>query len=105
MGVAAGSEDEFFMREALAGAAEAARNGEVPIGAVIVLDGKIIGRGRNEIEERQDATAHAEISAIRAASLYLRSRRLTGTTMYVTLEPCAMCSGAIVLARIPRLVF
>src|SRR5688572_19497572 len=89
------------LREALASNAE----DEVPIGCVIVHDGLIVGRGRNRVETLRDATAHAEIVAIGAASSTLESWRLHECTMYVTLEPCAMCAGAIILARVGRLVY
>ena len=93
------------MHEALL-AAESARNiGEVPIGAVIVYDGEIIGRGYNLRETSNDPTTHAEMIAIREAAEHLDSWRLLDCTLYVTLEPCVMCMGAIILARIPRLVF
>ncbi len=95
--------DERFMREALLEAELAGSKGEVPIGAVIVKDGEIVGRGRNRVEETCDPTDHAEILAIRDACRRLGARRLTGCDMYVTLEPCSMCAGAIVLARIDRL--
>jgi tRNA(adenine34) deaminase len=78
---------------------------EVPVGAIIVHKGEIIGRGYNQIEQLQDPTAHAEMIAITAAANHLHSRRLENCTLYVTLEPCPMCAGAIVLARIPTLVF
>jgi tRNA(adenine34) deaminase len=93
------------MREALREAGEAGRRGEVPIGAVVVCDGQIVGRGGNAIEALQDPTAHAEMLAIRQAAEAIGSRHLLETTLYATLEPCAMCAGAIVLARVPRLVF
>ncbi len=93
------------MKEALKEAQLAAQMDEVPVGAVIVLDGKIIGRGHNRREIDQDPTAHAEMIAIRKAAEVLGSWRLTDATMYVTLEPCSMCAGALVLARISRLVF
>src|SRR5215470_4205776 len=93
------------MRAALREALNAADAGEVPIGCVIVHDGIVIGRGRNQTESLQDATAHAEIVAIGAASNALGSWRLADCTLYVTLEPCAMCAGAIVLARLGRLVY
>jgi tRNA(adenine34) deaminase len=93
------------MEAALSEARAAASDGEVPIGAVVVWDGRIIGRGRNRVETTQDPTAHAEIIAIGAAAQTVKSWRLDEGTLYVTLEPCHMCAGAIVLARIPRLVF
>jgi tRNA(adenine34) deaminase len=99
------TEDERWMDLALREAEQAYKRKEVPVGAVIVHDGRIIGRGYNQIEILQDPTAHAEMIAITAAATNLESRRLEGCVLYVTLEPCAMCAGAIVLARIPRLVF
>jgi len=93
------------MRAALAEAADARAKGEVPIGAVIVLDGAIIGRGHNLRETGEDPTAHAEMLAIRQAAEAIGHWRLLETTLYVTLEPCVMCMGALILARIPRLVF
>ncbi len=93
------------MEYALKEAEQAYKRNEVPIGAVVVLNNRIIGRGSNQIESLQDPTAHAEIIAITAAAAFTGSRRLEQSTMYVTLEPCTMCAGAIVLARIPRLVF
>lgn len=93
------------MQEALVEAEAAARLGEVPIGAVVVLDGRVIGRGHNLRETVQDPTVHAEMVAIRQAAEVLGSWRLLDCTLYVTLEPCAMCMGAIILARIPRLVY
>ena len=87
-------------------AKEAAENGEVPVGCVIVSsEGEVIGKGRNRRIEKNDATAHAEIEAIRMASEARRDWRLEGCTMFVTLEPCPMCAGAIIMARIPTLVF
>ena len=97
--------DAYFMRQALAEAMEARQRAEVPVGALIVKDGLIIGRSANDIERQQDPTAHAEMLAIRRAVATAQSRRLLDATLYVTLEPCAMCAGAVVLARIPRLVF
>jgi tRNA(adenine34) deaminase len=97
--------DDDWMRLALAEGQKAGEQGEVPVGAVIVLGHEVIGRGYNQIEALQDPTAHAEMIAITAAAEYLKSRRLLDTTLYVTLEPCPMCAGAIVLARIPRVVF
>ena len=94
------------MREALRLAGEAAENGEVPVGCVITdREGNIIGRGRNRREEDRDATAHAEMEAIREACEYVGDWRLDGCSIYVTLEPCPMCTGAIINARIPRVVF
>jgi tRNA(adenine34) deaminase len=97
--------DQFFMQAALAEAEIAESLGEVPIGAVIVHDGQIIGRGHNLRESSQDPTTHAEVIAIRQAAQHLKSWRLLDCTLYVTLEPCVMCMGTIILARIPRLVF
>jgi tRNA(adenine34) deaminase len=97
--------DERWMRQALALAAEAARQGEIPIGAIAVQEEHILGRGYNRTEALQDPTAHAEMLAITAAADALGSRRLDGVTLYVTLEPCCMCAGALVLARVSRLVF
>jgi len=97
--------DQLFMRAALAEAEKAENLGEVPIGAVIVHDGQIIGRGHNLRESSQDPTTHAEVIAIRQAARSLQSWRLLDCTLYVTLEPCVMCMGAIILARVPRLVF
>ncbi|HET7225935.1 MAG TPA: tRNA adenosine(34) deaminase TadA [Candidatus Eisenbacteria bacterium] len=97
--------DDEGMRAALREARASAAADEVPIGCVIVREGTIIGRGHNQTEGLQDATAHAEILAIGAASNALESWRLTECTLYVTLEPCAMCAGAIVLARLGRLVY
>ena len=93
------------MRAALELAAEAAAEGEAPIGAVIAREGEVVAAAGNRRERPPDPTAHAEVLAIRAAAAKLGGWRLPGTTMYVTLEPCAMCAGAIVLARIPRVVF
>ncbi len=93
------------MAEALGLAREAADRGEVPVGAVVVVGGRIVGRGANRTEAWQDPTAHAEILALREAARELGSWRLLGATLYVTLEPCAMCAGACVLSRIERLVY
>jgi tRNA(adenine34) deaminase len=93
------------MREAMAEAQAAIAHDDVPIGAVVVHDGAIIGRGRNERERRADPTAHAEVLALREAAAALGSWRVLDSTLYVTLEPCAMCAGAIVLSRIPHVVF
>jgi tRNA(adenine34) deaminase len=97
--------DEYFMRLALREAERAMEHDDVPIGAVLVHDGEVLATGRNEREERQDPTAHAEVLALRAAAEKLGSWRVLDTVLYVTLEPCAMCAGAIVLARVPRVVF
>lgn len=93
------------MAEALREAKKAEQQGEVPIGAVVVCEGKVVGRGYNRVESLQDATAHAEIIAITSASNYLKSWRLQGATIYSTVEPCPMCAGAIFLSRMERLVF
>lgn len=93
------------MREALGLAREAAAHGDVPVGAVVVLDGAIVGRGANRTMRDQDPTAHAEVLALRAAAARSGSRRLDGCTLLVTLEPCAMCAGGIVLARVDELIF
>src|SRR5258706_5456574 len=98
-------DDEAGMRAALREAQASADADEVPIGCVVVQDGMIIGRGHNQTEALQDATAHAEILAIGAASNALRSWRLGDCTLYVTLEPCSMCAGPIVLSRLARLVY
>jgi tRNA(adenine34) deaminase len=98
-------EDDRYMSEALALADRAAAHGEVPIGALVVRDGAVIGRGWNRRVVDSDPTAHAEILAIREAARTLGSWRLEGALLYVTLEPCAMCAGAIVLSRIERCVF
>lgn len=103
-GVAA-ADDECWMRRALECAARAEAEGEVPVGAVLVLNGELIAEGWNRPIGNHDATAHAEIQALRAAGERLGNYRLTGSTLYVTLEPCVMCSGAIVHARVGRLVF
>lgn len=97
--------DERFMREALAEADAAERRGEVPVGAVIVREGTVIARGHNLRESSQDPTAHAELIAMRAAAARLGSWRLEGTTCFVTLEPCPMCAGALVLSRVARVVY
>ncbi len=97
--------DQQYMREALLKASEAARCGEVPIGALIVREGQVIVAERNRREEYKDPTAHAEILAIRQAGKILGGWRLSGCTLYVTLEPCPMCAGAMVQARLERLVF
>jgi len=97
--------DEHFMRLAIEEARRALEHDDVPVGAVVAVDGEVIAAGHNERERRGDPTAHAEIIALRAAAAHVGSWRVLGATLYVTLEPCAMCAGAIVLARIPRVVF
>jgi tRNA(adenine34) deaminase len=97
--------DDYFMRLALREAERALEHDDVPIGAVIVRDGEVLAAGHNERELRQDPTAHAEMVVLREAARILGSWRLLDTVLYVTLEPCAMCAGAVVLARVPRLVF
>jgi tRNA(adenine34) deaminase len=97
--------DVYFMRLALREAAQALAHDDVPVGAVIVKDGEVIGAGHNERELREDPTAHAEMIALRDASAKLGSWRVLDAVMYVTLEPCAMCAGALVLSRIARVVF
>jgi tRNA(adenine34) deaminase len=97
--------DEHFMRLALREAERAAEHGDVPIGAVIVRDGEVIGAAGNERELRGDPTAHAEVLALREASSRLGGWRIPDSVAYVTLEPCLMCAGAIVLARVPRVVY
>jgi tRNA(adenine34) deaminase len=98
-------EDETYMREALAEAEKAYQKGEIPVGAVAVKEGVIIGRGHNQKEELNDPTAHAEMTALRQAGQALGGWRLTGVTLYTTLEPCPMCAGALVMARAERLVY
>jgi tRNA(adenine34) deaminase len=97
--------DEYFMRLALREAERAAEHDDVPIGAVVVRDGEVIGVGGNERELRSDPTAHAEVIALREAARALGSWRVLESVLYVTLEPCAMCAGAIVLARVPRVIY
>jgi tRNA(adenine34) deaminase len=97
--------DEYFMRLALREAERALEHDDVPVGAVVVHGGEVIGVGHNERELREDPSAHAEMIAIREAARALGSWRLLDTILYVTLEPCAMCAGAIVLGRIPRVVY
>jgi tRNA(adenine34) deaminase len=96
---------DIFMREAVNLAREAEAAGEVPVGAVVVAAGEIVGRGRNSAVGLNDPTAHAEMLALRAAAVVMGNYRLAGATVYVTLEPCAMCAGALVAARVERLVF
>ena len=98
-------DDEHWMRLALAEADAAAAKSEVPIGCVIVADGRLLARGHNLRETTNDPTSHAELVAIREAAQALGSWRLEDTTLYVTLEPCAMCAGAIVNARVPRVIY
>ncbi|BCA78385.1 tRNA adenosine(34) deaminase TadA [Desulfuromonas sp. AOP6] len=97
--------DEFFMRQAIDEAVAAESIGEVPVGAVLVKDGQVVGRGHNRRETSNDPTTHAEMIAIRQGAGHIGHWRLLDCTLYVTLEPCVMCMGAIILARIPRLVF
>ena len=97
--------DEFWMRRALNLAERAQADGEVPVGAVMVKDDECIGEGWNQPISTRDPSAHAEITALRAAAGRTENYRLPGTTLYVTLEPCAMCAGAIILARVSRLVY
>ena len=97
--------DEYFMRLALREAEAALAHDDVPIGAVVVRDGELVGAGHNERELRQDPTAHAEVLALREAATALGSWRVLDSVLYVTLEPCAMCAGAVVLGRVPRVVY
>lgn len=97
--------DEYWMSKALQEAKAASEDGEIPIGAVVVSENRIIGKGYNQTEKLNDVTAHAEMLAITAASSYLNSKFLEECTMYVTVEPCLMCIGAIRWARIPRIVY
>jgi tRNA(adenine34) deaminase len=97
--------DETWMAQALEEARRAAAEGEVPIGSVVVFDGRVVGRGRNARERMKDPTAHAEILALQEAARSLGRWRLTGATIFATLEPCFMCAGALVNARIDRLVY
>jgi len=105
MAIGPGAGDEHFMRLAVREAERALEHDDVPVGAVIVAAGEVIGAGHNERELRQDPTAHAELLALREASRALESWRILDSVLYVTLEPCAMCAGAIVLARVPRVVY
>lgn len=98
-------DDEVFMREALKEAEKAFALNEVPVGAVLVHQGEIIARGHNQVEMRRDATAHAEVLCIKAASDHFENWRLRETTLYCTLEPCLMCAGAMILSRIEMLVW
>ena len=99
------SSDEIWMRSAIALAKEAESKGEVPVGAILVFENRIVGVGRNQCIELRDPTAHAEIQALRSGAEFMGNYRLTGTKLYVTIEPCTMCAGAIIHARIKRVVF
>jgi len=105
MVTSADADDAEWMAQALEEARHAESDGEVPIGSLVVLDGRIVGRGRNQVIAASDPTAHAEILALREAAAALGNYRLTGATLYVTLEPCAMCCGAAVNARLARVVY
>jgi len=98
-------QDVFWMQQAIALAKRAAQMGEVPVGAIVVMEDKIIGEGWNQSIHLHDPTAHAEIIALRNAAKYLNNYRLPNTTVYVTLEPCAMCAGAMIQARIKNLIY
>ena len=97
--------DEYFMQQAIRLAIDAAENGEVPVGALLVVNNTIIGKSHNQTEQLQDVTAHAEMLAISAAANYLGSKYLKDCTMYVTLEPCVMCAGALAWSQIKRVVY
>ncbi len=99
------SQDQHFMRLALEQAEQGARLGEVPVGAVLVRDGEVLGSGFNQPISLHDPSAHAEMQAVRAAALKVQNYRLPGSTLYVTLEPCSMCAGLLVHARIARVVY
>lgn len=99
------NDDEFWMRQALELASKAELAGEVPVGAILVQDNHIIGQGQNSPIQTHDPSAHAEINALRHGALTLKNYRLPNTTLYITLEPCAMCAGAIIQARVARVVF
>ena len=98
-------DDDSYMRQAVALARQAAENGEVPVGAVVVLDGRVAGQGFNSPIRLSDPAAHAEMMALREAAQAVRNYRLEGASVYVTLEPCVMCAGALVNARVKRLIF
>lgn len=97
--------DQFYMSEAIKEAVKAFDSDEVPVGAVVVHEGRIIGRAHNQIKLLKDPTAHAEMIALTQAASYLANERLINTVMYVTIEPCSMCAGALVLARVKKLVY
>ncbi len=99
------NDDEFWMRQALELASQAELAGEVPVGAILIQDNQIIGQGQNSPIKAHDPSAHAEINALRQGALALNNYRLPNTTLYITLEPCAMCAGAIIQARVARVVF
>ena len=99
------NDDESFMRKALAQARQALAQDEVPIGAVVVASGRVVGRGHNQVISNSDPTAHAEIVAIRDAARYQGTYRLTDTTIYVTIEPCLMCAGSLVHSRVSKIVY
>ncbi len=105
MNVTKAEQDEQYMRQAIEAAKIAQENGDVPIGAVVVYENQVIGRAYNQREQLKDPTAHAEIIALTQAAAFIESWRLHGCTIYVTLEPCAMCAGALVLGRLDRLVY
>ncbi|MFM8450617.1 MAG: nucleoside deaminase [Haliscomenobacter sp.] len=98
-------DDTYYMREALKEAQQAYAEGEIPVGAVVVSEGRVIAKGRNATERLQDVTAHAEIIAITAAANYLGSKYLSDCVLYVTLEPCPMCAGALAWAQVGRVVY
>lgn len=100
-----GVDDKFWMQKALAEALMANKKKEVPVGAVAVFENRIVGRGHNQVESLKDATAHAEMLALTSAAQTLETWRLSGVTLYTTLEPCTMCAGAAILSRIDRLVY
>lgn len=97
--------DEYFMKQAFIEAQKASMKGEIPVGAVVVSEGRIIARAHNQTEQLNDVTAHAEVLAITSASAYLGSKYLNECTLYVTLEPCCMCAGALAWAQLKRLVY
>jgi len=99
------SSDEIWMRSAIALAKEAESKGEVPVGAILVFENRIVGLGRNQCIELRDPTAHAEIQALRSGAEFMGNYRLTGTKLYVTIEPCTMCAGALIHSRIDALIF